>query len=137
MSLTDQQQKNIDLVIFILSRARFGKIDELKHCFTEDFVLHNAPGLPYGGDYYGWEGYVEQCKKLDEFWAEAIHHEREYIPAGDDRVIVHFWIDRDIAHNGKHVKLPFLSIWQFDNGKVKMIRPFCFDTKQVYDLANA
>jgi len=32
--------------------------------------------------------------------------------------------------------MPIISIWEFEDGKVKRIRPFYFDTKQVHDLAN-
>ena len=137
MSITPKQQSNIDAINTILSNARYGSIHKIEHYFAKDLVLHNAPGLPYGGDYHGWDGYVAQCQKLDAFWANAIHHEREYIPAGEDRVFVHFWIDRDIAHNGQHVKMPIVAIWDFEGDKVKRIRPFYFDSKEIFDLSNA
>lgn len=135
MDLADAQTKNVEIIKNVLANARFGKLHLIEHLFADDFVLHNAPGLPFGGDYVGWDGYVAQCEKLDTFWSSAVHSEREYVPVGDDKVFIHFWIDRAIAHNGQHVKMPIVAIWNFRDGKVTEIRPFFFDTKQIADLA--
>jgi ketosteroid isomerase-like protein len=135
MVSNELRARNAQIVETILNNARAGNLDVIEGYFAEDFVLHNAPGLPYGGDYFGWSGYVEQCDKLNSFWANAIHHEREFIAVGDDRVFVHFWIDRDIAHNGQRVKMPIVAIWELKEGKVTRIRPFYFDTKRIADLA--
>jgi uncharacterized protein len=135
MNISEAQKKNVEIVQTTLDNARAGNLKLIEHFFADDFVLHNAPGLPYGGDYHGWKGYVEQCEKLNKFWTNAKHGEREFLPVGDNRVFVHFSIDRDISHNGQHVKMPIVAIWELKNGKVQRIRPFYFDTKQIADLA--
>jgi uncharacterized protein len=133
MQWSDQQKKNIAIVETTLNNARAGNFHVIERFFDDDFVLNNAPGLPYGGDYRGFKGYIETCQKLNGFWGDAIHHEREFIPLDDSRVLVHFWIDRDIAHNKRHIKMPIVAIWKIVGGKIKNVRPFYFDTKEIFD----
>jgi ketosteroid isomerase-like protein len=133
MEWSEAQKRNVEIVQTTLENARAGNLHIIEGFFDDDFVLNNAPSLPYGGDYFGWQGYVDQCDKLNDFWGDAIHHGREFFPLDENRVLVNFWIDRDIAHNKQHVKMPIMAMWEIRDGKIRNIRPFYFDTKAIHD----
>jgi ketosteroid isomerase-like protein len=136
MSNTEDQQKNINIVRTTLDNARAGRLDDARPFFADDFILYEAEGLPFGGVYRGWQGYLEVLDKLNKFWsAGRAQASREFIPYGENKVIIHFTLDGHITKNGKHVQMPIVAIWELKDGKIYSIRPFFFDTKLIADLA--
>lgn len=132
---TAAQKKNAEIVHAVLDNARAGKLDLAEPYFAKDFVLHEAAGLPFGGEYHGWQGYKDCLVNLGKFWkGTTTHMEREFIPVGEDRVFVHFTVDAIIAKNNEHVNMPIVAIWRLENEKIVEIRPFFFDTKRIADL---
>jgi ketosteroid isomerase-like protein len=136
MSNAESQQENIEIVRAALDNARAGRLDAAEPFFADDFILYEAEGLPFGGVYRGWRGYTEVLEKLNQFWSPGrAQHAREFIPYGDDKVIIHFTLDGNITKNGRHVQMPIVAIWELRDGKISSIRPFFFDTKRIADLA--
>lgn len=136
MNDTDVQQANIDLVRTALDGARARRLDAIEPLFADDFILSHADGLPFGGDYRGWEGYTEALRVTGNFWGGINKlNFREFIPYGHDKVIIHFLLDGKIAKNGQRVEMPVVAIWELKGGKISRIRPFFFDTKKIADLA--
>lgn len=136
MGNTDAQRKNIDIVRTALDNARAGRLDDARPFFAEDFILYEAEGLPFGGVYRGWRGYVEVLDKLNKFWSPGrAQGSRDFIPYGENKVIIHFTLDGQITKNGKRVQMPVVAIWELVDGKISRIRPFFFDTKLIADLA--
>lgn len=136
MSNTDVQNRNVNLVHSALDNALAGRLDLVEPLFADDFILYEAEGLPFGGIYRGWQGYTEILRKLREFWTSGRKQvSRQFIPYGDDKVIIDFTIDGRIAKNGQHVEMPIVAIWQLKGGKIATIRVFFFDTKRIADLA--
>jgi hypothetical protein len=41
-----------------------GRLDEAAQLLHEDLVVHEAPGLPYGGEYHGPKGFFELLGKI-------------------------------------------------------------------------
>jgi ketosteroid isomerase-like protein len=136
MSDTDVQRKNIDIVRTALENALAGRLQLAKPFFADDLVLYEADGLPFGGVYRGWEGYTQVLAKLGQFWSfRPKEVTRAYIPYSDDKVMLHFVLDANIAHNGLHVEMPIVDIFELKDGKISVIRTFYFDTKHIADLA--
>jgi uncharacterized protein len=134
--MTVVQEANIHIVQTALDNARAGKLDLARPFFSDDFILYEAEGLPFGGDYRGWEGYKQVLDKLNQFWSpDRKQSFRHFIPYGDNKVIIHFELDGHINKNGRHVRMPVVAIWELKDGKVTRIRPFFFDTKLIADLA--
>jgi ketosteroid isomerase-like protein len=40
-------------------------LDEASELVHDDFVVHEPPGLPYGGDYHGVQAFFELLHKID------------------------------------------------------------------------
>jgi uncharacterized protein len=127
---------NVDLVRDALDLARAGNFDLARPYFAEDMIVYEAEGLPFGGVHHGWDGYLKVLKKIGQFWtAGRKNHSREFIPYGDDKVMLHHTLDAHIAKNGQHVEMPVVVIFELRDRKIASIRPFLFDTKRVADLA--
>jgi ketosteroid isomerase-like protein len=135
MGSVDAGDRNVHIVRTVLGDALAGRLDDLEVFFGDDFVLHHAEGLPFGGVYRGWHGYKEVLTRLKEFWSTLKTESSEFIPYGDDKVIVHFTLNARIARNDRPVQMPVVAIWELDSGKIVKIRPFLFDTKRVADLS--
>jgi ketosteroid isomerase-like protein len=137
MTVSALQQKNIDTVRTALDNARANKLEAAKPFFADDFILYEADGLPFGGEYRGWDGYVDILMRLRAFFkaGERRQDDRSFIPYGDDKVIIHFTVDGYVAKNERHVRMPVLALWELKDGKIARIRPFFFDTKKIADLA--
>jgi ketosteroid isomerase-like protein len=129
------REKNVSIVHGALANAKAGKLDQVEPLFPDEFVLYESEGLPFGGIYRGWKGYVEVLDKLKVFFAESKHVDREFLAIDDTRVLVHFTLDAKIAKNGQHFQMPIAAIWELKDGKIVSIRPFFFDTKRISDLA--
>ena len=72
---------------------------------------------------------------INSFWVNKNLAPPELVPVGKDRVIMLSEFEGYISHNGQHVKMPTVSIWDFEDGKIRTVRPFFFDTKLVADKA--
>src|SRR5579859_7823785 len=49
----------------------------------EDLVIHEPPGLPYGGEFHGIEGWRDIITRADEWASHEILAPIEWLPCGD------------------------------------------------------
>jgi ketosteroid isomerase-like protein len=132
---TEIQKRNVEIVQTLLKNALSLRFDILGPLIADDFVIYEAEGLPFGGVFRGMEGYIKCMQGIDAFFAGRNLAPPEFVPVGDDRVIMLTAIDGHIKKNGQPVQMPTMSLWQFKGGKVQTVRPFFFDTKKIADLA--
>jgi ketosteroid isomerase-like protein len=129
------QQKNIEIVQTALDNARAGKLDQARPYFADDFVLQVAEGIPYGGVYHGWDGYTECLRRIKEFWNYTHQDDREFLPIGDDRVMIHFMLHGQIKKNNQLVEMPVVAFWYIKNDKISRVINFYFDSKKLAEQA--
>jgi ketosteroid isomerase-like protein len=129
------QQENMKIVETALDNARAGNLDVARSYFADDFKLDVAPGVPTGGTYVGWDGYVKQLKILKDFWEYTKQENREFLPIGDDRVMIRFDLNGKIRKNGQIVQMPVVAFWTIKNGKITYVTNFYYDTKKLSELA--
>jgi ketosteroid isomerase-like protein len=120
-------------------QAAFGvspaRAEAIRPLFADDFSCHVAAGLPYGGEYRGWEGYLALLANIGAFWSELRLNDQEFLPLDDNRVLIRFDLDGRIARTRRRVRMPVVAIWELRNGQVSKITIFYFDTKAVADAA--
>lgn len=133
--MTEQQKANIETVQYALNNALVGNIEILQPVISDDFVIYEAEGLPFGGVFRGMEGYIQCMTGINSFWTNKNLAPPEFVPAGDNRILMLSHFEGDITKNGEHVSMPTVSIWTFKDGKIETVRPFFFDTKHVHDRA--
>jgi ketosteroid isomerase-like protein len=129
------QNENVDLVQGAFKNGMAGRMDLVKAFFGDAFVCHVAEGIPYGREFRGWQGYTELLGNIKTFWSDLRKDDTQFIPYGDDKVIIHFTLDGHIAKNGQHVRMPVVAIWRLQNKQVVEITIFYYDSKKVADLA--
>ena len=111
-----------------------GRWDIVRPYVSDDIVIHIPPGLPYGGDYHGWDGYLRQFRELAAFYTDLKSGLAEFVCHGN-KVIVLVVLSGRIARNGKAISIPLANIWELKNGKVIKLTPYYYDTKSICDLA--
>jgi len=135
MSNAETTAKNLEIVKIMLANGHAGRWDIVKPYVSDRLVLHVPPGLPFGGDYHGWQGYVDILKAIGTFFTDIkAAGTREFATVGD-KVVVIGALSCRIAANGKPITFPLTDIWELQDGKVVEITAFYYDTKAIADLA--
>jgi ketosteroid isomerase-like protein len=132
--VTSIESDNIRIVKTMAENGILGRWDIVRPYIADDLVIHIPPGLPYGGDYQGWDGYLRQFKELGAFYTDLKSSPAEFVSAGD-KVLVLVTLSGRIARNGKPISIPLVNIWELKNGKVTTLTPYYYDTKSICDLA--
>jgi ketosteroid isomerase-like protein len=135
MSESDVTKQNVKIVEIMLENGHAGRWDIVRPYVADELVLHVPPGLPFGGDYHGWQGYVDILKNIGAFFTELKGGTREIATVGN-KVVVMNRLSGRIARNGKPISFPLTDIWELKDGKVVSITAFYYDTKEIYDLAS-
>ena len=134
MSELDVAQQNLKIVEIMLANGHAGRWDVVRPYVSDEIVLHVPPGLPFGGDYRGWQGYMNALKTIGAFFTELKSTPREFANVGN-KVVVMNRLSGRIAKNGKAISFPLTDIWELKDGKVVEITAFYYDTKAIADLA--
>jgi ketosteroid isomerase-like protein len=134
MSDNDVAQKNLQIVQTLLANGHAGRWDIVRPLVADDVVLHVPKGLPFGGDYRGFEGYKEILGKIGGFFTELKGGPREFATVGN-KVIVMSTLSGRIAGNGRPISFPLTDIWELEDGKVREITAFYYDTREISAVA--
>jgi ketosteroid isomerase-like protein len=134
MSKFDVGQQNLKIVEIMLANGHAGRWDVVRPYLSDDVVLRLPPGLPFGGDYRGWQGYMDVLKKIGAFFTELKGTPREFAIMGNKIVVMNRLSGR-IAKNDRLISFPLTDIWELKDGKVVEITAFYYDTKAIADLA--
>jgi len=132
--MSSEQEQNVEIVKTMAKNGILGRWDIVRQYVSDDLVMHVPPGLPYGGDYRGWDGYLRCFKEIGAFFTDTKGGDVELASVGD-KVIVMTTMSGRIAKNGKPITFPITAIWTVKDGKVVDIMPFYYDTKAICDLA--
>jgi ketosteroid isomerase-like protein len=128
------EERNIEIVTTMAKNGILGHWDIVKQYVSDDMVMHVPAGLPYGGDYRGWDGYLRCFKEMGTFFA-GLKSDAVELASSGNKVIVMTRMSGQIAKNGKPISFPITTVWTLSDGKVVDILPFYYDTKSIADLA--
>jgi len=124
-------QNNIEIVREVYSKVEAGRLDELQPLF-ESLSVMEAEGLPYGGQYRGFDQFKQLCQNFAATWDQFSLVVNKILAEGDEVVVL---LTVTGVIRGARVKMPVIEVWQLSNGKPQVLRPYYFDTKLVADLA--
>lgn len=94
-------------------------------------IYSQAEGLPYGGNYVGFDDWKKMYAKSTEFSELEIEKEPVYFSdATKNSVSVYLTIKSKSKKSGKTLVMPISEHFDLKNGKITAIRTFYFDTKQ-------
>lgn len=133
--MSDVTDENVKIVRTMAANGILGRWGIVRQYVSDDLVMHVPPSLPFGGDYRGWDGYLQMFNALGAFFTDLSPAEAQFAACGD-RVIVMTTLSGLIAKNRRPISFPITAIWEVKNGKVVDIVPFYYDTKRICDVAN-
>jgi ketosteroid isomerase-like protein len=112
---------NVDIVGRLFAAVEERDIEPMYAIYADDVVVHEAPSLPYGGDYQGHQGILEHGMGYVETWHrfqtdEDRQLEAEFSGAGD-RVFVQ-WRQKAHGRDGRQLNLPCVSVYRVQDGQV-------------------
>ncbi|HEV7689121.1 MAG TPA: nuclear transport factor 2 family protein [Acidimicrobiia bacterium] len=108
---------------------------DVKTCLAllhPDNVFDEAPGLPFGGDYSGHEGFIRLLKDVGRLF-EVKLSEPQVSPAGDC-VLVRLTGTFTSRATGRTLETPVVDLYTVRDGKVARVDVFYKDTRAMAQL---
>lgn len=118
-------QDFLDICAPALRAGDFGAIAPLLH---PDFVVHEAPSLPYAGDFHGVEGWRDLSRAVVGAWEDFRFDIVEHHGSPARTMIVRFRISGRSRRTGKAFDTTVLEMWRFRDGLLAEITPYYWDT---------
>ena len=106
-------------------------VERARKYIADDCVVHEAPSLPFGGDWKGPEGFVELMGKITTTF-KNFHSQPISMVSDDTTVAFAARISGDAAHG--RFSIPLVEYWTCRDGKIVEIFAMWQDTKLVMDL---
>jgi uncharacterized protein len=100
-----------------------GDLDGATENFADDIRWENpeAPQLPNNGVTQGRDAVKQLFAELDNYWESFTIVPDEFIESGDT-VVVLSHSEAKGKDTGKQVKLPWVHVWHFSDGKVTEVQ---------------
>lgn len=105
-----------------------GDFDALALMLDENFVVHEAQGLPYAGDYHGIEGWRALSQAVVSTWASFRLKPLEFLGETPESFVVRFAISGRSRKTGKLFDSTVLELWKFNGARLREITPYYWDT---------
>ena len=106
--------------------------------YHDDICIHEAPSLPYGGDYHGLEGVARHAIGFTRTWDRwQTGEQRQLGPriiATDTEAIVLWTLRAQQPGDPAESTFPAISHYRFHDGRVVESRMFLYDTTAVRDF---
>jgi ketosteroid isomerase-like protein len=123
---------NIDVVRQDFDAVRARDLEQLLATYHPDIVIREAPSLPYGGVYRGYDGAAAHAAGFMQTWdqlqsAEQRSPDERLLDAGEH--VVACWRLRATGAHGEQLEAPVISLFTMRDGKVAELQMFHFDTE--------
>jgi ketosteroid isomerase-like protein len=108
--------------------------------YHENIVIHEAPSLPYGGEFLGHEGALRHGQGFRATWdrfqpSKTRGLEPRFVAQGDHVAVL--WRHRAKNHEtGERIDLPAAGFYRFVDGRVVDSRMFHFDIAALLKFLN-
>jgi ketosteroid isomerase-like protein len=131
--MSAKAEKNEQIVRKMLENGLAGNYDAIRRHIADDYRCHLPAGLPYGGEYRGWDGYTEVFAKIVDFFADVSFGPNEIL-ANDDKVVILSRIKGTVRKSGKSFDMPLVEVWELEGDMVTAVTAFYHDTKLLSEL---
>jgi uncharacterized protein len=103
---------------------------EVASLLHRDLVVHTAGGLPYSGDYYGPQGFLELFAAMTQVLELTPGPLRQQ--SLDERTVVSRFRLRFVARSsGKHAEMDLVEIYQVSDGRIVDLDVYYKDSSAV------
>ncbi len=101
----------------------------LNGTYHRDVVIHEAPSLPYGGDYHGLEGVLDHAEAFLAAWRPYRSPEEQAMDAVIDAVTDNAYVRWRLCVSGR--EFLFISHYRFEDGLIIESRMYSADAAGV------
>ena len=123
----------VDTVRQFMAATGAERQNERRGLLHDDFVVHEAGGLPFSGDYYGSQGFFELLNRMNdmlELEAGPITTDQ----LGDDAVAARFRLTFISRASGKSVEMGLVEIYTVRDGRIAELDVYYKDPAAVAAL---
>lgn len=106
-------------------------VDVAAEYIAPDCIIHEAPSLPFGGDWKGPQGFVDLMAKIQQTFLEFSSEPISMVTEGD--VLAFAAILRGRTAKGSF-EMPLVEYWTCRDGKIQEIYAMWQDTKVIAGL---
>ncbi len=131
-------QQNMETVERLFDAVRRRDQAGVLEAYHPEIVIHEAPSLPYGGDYRGHAGAMQHLNGYYRTWdafrpSTRQRHHPVFLETTEDSVVV-LWQEEAVAPgSGRRIDLQALGVYKVRDGKVVESRMFQ-DTATILDF---
>jgi ketosteroid isomerase-like protein len=124
-----RSQQKLETVKRLFDGVRRRDPASILEAYHPEAVVHEAPSMPYGGDYHGHEGAMQHVNGYYQTWdafrpQDSQEHPHLFLETTADYVVV-LWREEALApKSGKRIDLPALGMYKVRDGKIIESRMF-------------
>ena len=107
--------------------------NERRSLLHDDFVVHEAGGLPFSGDYHGSQGFFELLDRMNDL-LELKAGPITIDPLGNDAVAARFRLTFTSRASGKSVQMALVEIYTLRDGRIAELDVYYKDPAAVAAL---
>jgi uncharacterized protein len=138
--MSQQHLEVVKHLFAIVEQPPGAKRASVLEVYHPEIVIHEAPSLPYGGDYYGHEGARRHGAGFNRTWnafqiaPEARGLDPIFLETTEDYVVVLFRHKAAAPHGGRKIDLPEVGVYKVRDGKVIESWMFHQDTVAILEF---
>ncbi|TVQ44776.1 MAG: nuclear transport factor 2 family protein [Gammaproteobacteria bacterium] len=121
-------------VFGFLQRFGAGDFDGLLELLSEDFVLRQAPSLPYAGRWEGHAGWTDFLPRFLGTW-EDLQIELTDARACGDTVYLELDFAATARASGTRVSMRLVEIYRVRDGRIQELVPYYWDAHAIREAA--
>lgn len=119
---------NLAIIRAFAAAGLAGDVEAMVALMHPGFVVRQAPGLPYGGDHCGIDGFLAMFAAMQRAWRDMAISQIAVIGAPEgDTFALHMKVEGRSAA-GDPISSEVFERWLVRDGKVAEIQPFYWDT---------
>lgn len=119
---------NLSIIKAFAAAGLAGDFEAMTHLMHLDFVVRQAPGLPYHGDHRGPEGFLAMFTTMQSAWRKLSISQIGVIGAPEGETFALHMRVEGVSERGEPICSEVFERWVVRDGKVAEIQPFYWDT---------
>jgi ketosteroid isomerase-like protein len=123
----------VDTVRRFMAATGIEQQNERSALLHDDFVVHEAGGLPFSGDYHGPQGFFDLLNRMNEA-LELMVGPITTDPLGDETVAARFRLTFTSRTSGKSVEMGLVEIYTVRDGRIAELDVYYKDPGAVASL---
>ncbi len=124
---------NKEIVLAFLNASVKGDESAMIELLHPDVQIIEADSLPYGGTIHSPQGFLDLIPRVFKTW-DNTNVEVDHLIAEGDRVVLLAHMTGQGKNGGEKFNMPISEVWLVENGRIKEVRPYYFDTKLLHDI---